>query len=748
MLLGTLNPVTVRDPLSGAPFAGNIVPASRLSPLSVKVNEKYLPAPNRGGPSDLANNYSFVFPFSFDYTLRRDMTQRIDHQLTSKNRLMGRLIENWDYYVRPNTFDTFTYTQARWNFHLVLEDTHVFSPSLVNTFRVGLYQSKLTNGESLYGVTPFKGDAVVKELGLQGVNPQGLSAMGFPQMSIAGYPTLTMPAGGVAFDDRDWGYADTATWAKGRHVIKVGGEFKPQHRLTANVPVGTYGNFAFNGNFTGYGYADFLLGIPYNSTRLDPLTNRRPDDNEFGVFAMDDFKVNSRLTLNLGVRCDRFGSPALRDGLMWNWDLASGAIVIPSEAKSKVSPLYPKNIPIVTGQVRQNPDMKNFVPRVGGAYRPFGGNMVIRGGYGIYNETLGRYSRLNTGGPFEISETYVNALQGGQPLFAFPNPFPASLAGATIPSQNFTGYPLDSKNGQIHQFNVTAERQIRDIGVRLSYVGSRGRNLNYDIGINKPEPSLIAFTQARRPWPQFVGGTYSRHNGASNFNAVTLQAQRKVGGLTFDGHWTRASNYDNMQNFENPYGTLGFAHNQFTSRHRGVLNVTWEIPVGRKRKFLSRAPAAINEALGGWQIYWIAYFETGRYFTPKFAGSDPSNTNTVGGLPDRVCNGNLPAGERTISHWFDYSCFAVPPKGRFGNSGSNILEAPGFHMHHISLAKQFDLTERFKFNLTVAASNAMNHPNFGSPSANISAPGNLGIVSGLRTQGTPRRIELRGRIDF
>ncbi|MBI4876352.1 MAG: carboxypeptidase regulatory-like domain-containing protein, partial [Acidobacteria bacterium] len=177
----------VRDPQTGSPFPGNLIPASRLNALSLKVNEKYMPAPNRGGADALANNYGFTFPFPTDYALRKDFTQRVDLNVTSKNRLMVRTIENWGLYVLPLNFPSFTRTRVRFNVHFVAEDTHVFSPALVNSFRVGLYKEKYTDGDTLYGVTPFKGDAAVKELGLQGVNPKGYSAQGFPRMDITGF---------------------------------------------------------------------------------------------------------------------------------------------------------------------------------------------------------------------------------------------------------------------------------------------------------------------------------------------------------------------------------------------------------------------------------------------------------------------------------------------------------------------------------------------------------------------------------
>jgi hypothetical protein len=492
-----------------------------------------------------------------------------------------------------------------------------------------------------------------------------------------------------------------------------------------------------------------MLGLPYTSSRLNQLPNRTQLDSEFGPFITDDFKVNKRLTLSLGVRWDRFGSPNWKDGLLWRFDPATGAVVVPKSALNAVSPLYPSAINIVAGQATTNPSNLNIAPRAGAAYR-LSDRFVIRGAYGIYTETEGRYNRLNTGGPFEISEMYFNQIVNGQPLFSFPNAFPSSTASATVASQSFTGYPLDTSNGRIHQFNLTLERQIKDIGLRLTYLGSRNRGMNYSIGIDKPQPGLIPFSQSRQPFPQFVSGTYWRSNGEQNYNALTFEAQRKMGQVTFDGHWTMASNMSNFLNLENPYGPLLWNRDPNTSRQRVVFNVVWRIPVGRGQRFLPHVPAVVDQILGGWQLYWIGYLETGRYFTPSFSGSDPSNTNTSGGLPDRICNGNLPTSQRSINQWFNASCFVAPPAGRFGNSGVNILEGPGNQLNNISLAKTFSVTERLKFTLTAAAEDAFNHPNFNfsSVASNISSPANVAKISSLSWSGGSRVIELRGRIDF
>lgn len=738
--------ITIKDPLSGLPFANNQIPINRIAGVSRAVTDQYLPAPNRGAAGDLGNNYSFVFPFPGDYHVRKEFSQRMDYQITSKNRIMGRLLEDWGLYALPSNYPAFTWTRTRFNVHMVIEDTHVFSPSLINTARFGFYKEKYTDGDPLFGVTPFKGDVAVAAIGLQGVNPKGYSAEGFPYLSIAGYSDMYTQAGGTV-TDHDWAYADTVTWARGRHVLKMGGEFKPQTNYNALVPTNTYGNFNFNGSFSGYGYSDFLLGIPYNSTRLDPLTQRTRRDNELGLFVQDAWKVSNRLTVDMGLRWDRFGSPNYADGLMLNWDPASGNVIIPDGTQSSMSPLYPSTIKIVTGAVQMNPSKVNFVPRVGAAYRVTD-NTVIRGGYGIFNETMGRYAYLQGGGPFQISETYQNVIANGAPLFTFPNPFPASLSLAGVPSQGVTGYPVDATNGKIHQYNLTLEHEFRHTGFRLSYVGSHDYGMHYNISVDKPQPSLIPFTADRRPYPQYSGASYYRNDGKAKFNAVTFEVTRKVGQFTFDSHYTLSSAYSNYSNLESPYAPLSFSRFYLTPRNRVVLNATWDIPVGKGRRYMSNGNPVLDGVLGGWHLYWMGYLESGQFFSPSFSGSDPSNTNTSGGLPDRICNGNLPANQRTVSHWFDASCFVAPPAGRLGNSGANVLEGPGFNNQNISIAKTFQIKERFKFTLTAAASDAFNHPNFTMPSANISSPGTVGIISGTQWNLGSRQVEFRGRLDF
>lgn len=489
---------------------------------------------------------------------------------------------------------------------------------------------------------------------------------------------------------------------------------------------------------------------------MDPLTDRNKKNHELGLFFQDTYKVNPRLTLDYGLRWDYFGAPTFEDGLQYNWDPATGNVIVPQAALNKVSPLYPSTIKVVPGEAVYHSKRTNFAPRTGLAYR-VRSQTVIRGGYGIFTENFSTspYYRLQGTGPFQLGETFLNSITNGVPLFAFPSPYPPGRG--RIPSQSISGFPLNASNGRIHQFNVSLEHQIHDIGLRLSYIGSRSRGLNYSLSTNKPQPSMIPFSPDRRPYPQFVNTAYFRSDGEANYNALGFEVQRKFSNsVTFQAHWDWASNMLNNLNLENPYAPLSWNRDQYTPHHRVSINAVWYLPFGQGKRFMSNAPRLADVLFGGWTLYYLSYFQTGSWFTPAFDGSDPSNTRTFGGLPDRIKDGNLPTSQRSIDHWFDTSAFVPPPIGRFGNSGVNILEGPGLQVHHVTVSKRHRITERVSLQTMLAISNILNHPNFHFPNANISAPGQAGVIDSTYGGGDDfnlekaanRRMEVRARFEF
>ena len=752
-LLTQARPVIVRDPLNGQPFTGNIVPASRFSSTALKIQNNYYPKANQAG----ANNYGFLFPWTSDLFKWDSTTDRVDHKFSDSNTLFARYINRITPYVLAGNFPDFgTWTRKRIHHSVVISDTHVFSPTLVNTARWGWIKDYISDGETIAGVSPVNGDAVVRNIGLQGVNPRGFSAEGAPQVDITGYTSLLVQPGGVNTAARNFDYADSMTWSHGAHVLKFGGELRTFRTFSATIPTGTYGQFAFNGTLTGNSYSDFLLGLPYTSSRIDPLVGRAQRSYELGLFITDTWKVNRKLTLDYGLRWDYFGPSTFRDGLQYNWDPATGNVIVPQDKMSKITPLYPVNtIKVVAGQVIPAPSKGNYRARLGVAYR-LDNHTVIRGGYGMYSEAQGNINNLNTAasGPFQLGETFTNQIVNGQPLFAFPNPFPSG-AGA-IASQSITGYPLETTNGIIHQYNFTAERDLRGTGIRLSYIGSRSQGLHYTLSINKPPASLIPFTQSRRPFPQFVGVSYYQQDGNAKYDSVQIEASRRVGAFTFDAHYTLANNMADYLNLQDPYNHSFWNRDQYTSRNRFVSTAMYTLPFGRGHRYLAQAPKPLELAAGGWRMMWISMFQGGQYFSPSFSGADPSNSNTSGGLPDRIGNGNYPPNRRTVTNWFDAAAFAVPSPGRFGNSGVNILEGPGIALQHLSVVKSFPIKDRVRAEFQCMILDLFNTPNFSFPFSNISVPNQVTQLNALLTSGSPanativsnRSVLMRMRIEF
>ena len=207
------------------------------------------------------------------------------------------------------------------------------------------------------------------------------------------------------------------------------------------------------------------------------------------------------------------------------------------------------------------------------------------------------------------------------------------------------------------------------------------------------------------------------------------------------------------------------ANNGLVLRHRAFGYAVYVLPFGRNQRFLSGANRWVQEALGGWQTGWNVNLQSGQFLTPSFSSFDPSNTATFGGRPDRIGNGNLPTNQRTIQRWFDDSAFAIPgcPNtdpicrnpanvGRFGNTGINILQGPRIANLDFSLMKYFNLREKTRLQFRLIMVNALNHPNFAVPRANISSRGTVGtIVSMARVlNGEPatREIDLGLRLEW
>jgi len=755
----------IKDPATGNPCPNNQIPQSQISSVAQKFLN-YYPLPNVGGPTTYSQNYGWMHPYNYDDYKGDWPFLRIDHKVTERNNLYVRWMARETPYIwAAGVSEQFDYTQARDHRGTVASDTWVLSNTLVNSFTFGHTTDLIKYGEPEQSVTPLFGDDVVKAVGLQGVNAQGFHTLGFPNVSISGVGSVSTLANtngcltdNICTNDGINTFEDTATWSKGRHILKFGAEYRHFWQYLGSVSSSVYGSYSFAGTYTGSGFADFLLGIPSSTSRLsNPLIGRSVHQNQTGSFVGDTFKVTSRLTLDYGLRWDYYGSPLYNDGFMYNWDPVSGNIIVPKGTLGKISPLFPTSIiPVVEGSVVPSPKLTNFHPRFSAAYR-ISDKLVVRGGYGEFTESWGYNSsgRVNGAGPFQLSESYSNVLTNGTPLFAFPNAFPTSLALSAVPSQSVTAIPMHTDEGVLRQYNATLERQIGNLGLRASFLGMNGSGLNYSLNVNKPQASTIPFTVARRPYPNVNSATEYRNDGSWHRQALQLQAQRRAGPVTFDSSFTLANNMENYYLTQDPYNvTDNWERDGNERRKYFVTSGTWALPVGKGRHFLPNAHPVVNGVLGGWDAQAIVTLASGQYTSPSFTGPDPANASSgnVTQYPD--CVGSPYSGTRSISGYYNLAAFAVPASnyGRYGNCGMNVLETYPMHVGHLSLLKTFGISERIKATFIAQISNITNTPHFQSVNTNITQA-NFGAFTSVFPYYQPerqgyRQMDLKLRIQW
>jgi hypothetical protein len=382
-------------------------------------------------------------------------------------------------------------------------------------------------------------------------------------------------------------------------------------------------------------------------------------------------------------------------------------------------------------------DWKNIEPRIGFAYKMFGSDKtVLRGGYGIYTNLL--YSPLSAGamvgGPYGGSVTYFNSVTNGVPLFKFPSPF---LPTGTTAAQNVAGVNPNLKTPYTQQWNLTVERQVASLGLRVSYVGSRSIGLIYQRNLNEPAPSTTPFSTALFPNQLYSSINYYDNGGTDFYNALELLVQKKLGkNLTFNTGFTWAKDLTDVQDSGGGGGSFSGqliqnqfcrdcekSNNQLVPSRRLYAYAVYALPVGTGQRFLSNAHGLAQ----------------------LFSTYDPSNTGVIGGVPDRVTGVPLYPASQTVGNWFNPAAFAIPGcptstpvcsnpanVGRFGTSGWNYLVGPPLRNLDFGLSKDFRLHERVALRFTMTMTDALNHPNFTNPNANISTPSAVGVISGTR----------------
>jgi len=786
----------IRNPFTGEVYADGRIPASALNPVALKLQDRFYPLPNTGNTTLLQSNN-----FRQTMTIARSKpyywTGRIDHDINATNRMYGRFtLSQATNPVWEGNLPAFgVRDQLRQTRALTLSYTRIVGSSLVNELRGGYtYNNNPISG-------PVNGLELADSLGLRGLAPglpdiSGVLKVSFPGSGLTGLSQVDWTNPG--FLNRIYQLQDQATWQRGTHTVKGGAEIRRIDNDETLASPNLFGTLDFTGRFTavpgiaasGHPYADFLFGVPNTAARAFPPipTQRRRWTYDF--FAQDDWKVSRDLTLNLGLRYDLHPGWFERSDRQAVFDITSGRIVVPDDGLDQVSPLVPLGyVDVVTASSLGLPartlirtDRNNFAPRIGVAYRPFGGaRTVLRGGYGLYYD-MTPIDLLAGRAPFVLSETpYTNP---AIPTVVLPTVFPAggSSGPATI------GLPLavnpDIGLPYTHQWNVTVEHERWNTGFRASYVATLGRAMWYERDANAPLPDDRLYIEKPRPFPQFPDINYADKGGSHDYHGVTIEAERRFSkGLFFQIAYTAARDLGdtggNAANggiyttpIENPFDLARErGRDVATPAHRVTSAVMYELPFGHDRRWLADAPGAVDAALGGWELSVVAYQQTGGYLTPTISVPDPTGTRfttaatrpVVSIRPDQLGDPELdrtiPGGESaTPFPWYDITAFGAPAVGRFGTSGRGVIEGPGLNLWHFGIHKQFRLTDRAagpKLRVELTTVNLFNSPQWANPNLNVT-PTNVtagritavGGGAGFIQQADMRRLRLGIRAEW
>ena len=749
-----LTGVTVYDPNSGQPFEGNRIPANRINPVAQKIQDLFFPLPNFGSTTVLqSQNYreSKLRP----YDPSNYSTIRGDHHFSNRDSVFGRV--NWDVgYNRPYTGNLPAIGQqyqVRHEHAATISYTHIFSPSLLNEARWGF---ALSNND-FYG--PINGPDLTKSLGLTGLAPDlpnlpGILKVNWSGVGLAPLTQTDYNVPGFRTHVEEW--QDQVRWFHNRHSFAFGGSLLRSEYDNIQVSANLYGNVTFSNLFTsggragqGYPYADFLLGIPTSVARsFAPIVVHR-NRWQYDFFALDDFKVSSHLTLNIGVRY-AYHTPWSENNLLNSmFDIGSGKIVVEDGALSKISALFPKNyVGIVEASTLGLPgktlirgDKNNFAPRFGIAWRPWGTRTVFRAGWGIFHDVVP--TQATTGGiPFVLSEpAYTNP--AANPAVILPQVFPAT--GTSGPSTVALPNAINPNIRLAYsmQDNVTIEHQMGNTGLRLSYIGTNTRQGTWSYNYNSPVPDATPFILKPRPFPNFPAIPYLTNGAGHQYHSLTAMAERHLSqGLYFQGSWVWARDIydlDPGQATENPFDRKRErAVSIDIPTHRVTTNWIYELPIGKGRPLFGSASRRLNLLLGGWEINGIYSYYSGQFLTPLWTGPDPTGTAfttsttpaSVTVRPDQIGDPNT--GAQTVQQWFNPAAFTAPQRGRFGTAAKGVIKGPSVSVLDAGVAKRINITERVKVRCEMTASNVLNHPNWSNPgTTDITQTANVGTISAV-----------------
>ena len=789
---GQVDPVTGRVSTGNGfvrdPFPANTLPASRLDSNAIKLLDLY-PAPN--GPG-IFNNYTSgpVIQNTID-----QFDVRVDHNFSEKDQMFGRVSYADEPLFTPGPFsgiaDGGSFSDANFttvSVSVALSETHSFSSNLVNEARLGYSRLRTTQ------LQPFANTlGIPEQFGIQGI-PQFPQNGGLPSIVMAGLSTLGsngfLP--GLRVSDTTQ-VSENLTYIHGAHTLKGGFEFQ-SIRVPWYAPAWSRGYFDFGGVYTevpstsggNTGVAQMLL-TPTSATVPGGLNNvggsdeviasnfAGPDEHRhyYATYLEDDWKVNSKLTVNLGIRWEYSGQLVEKYGAEANFipgPAGAGAQYLITNQR-KNAPLSPSFVTTLAKDGIQlgyssvpgltNTPLHDFSPRLGLVYQ-FTPRLVFRGGYGIFYdgfEPIGAEGATNY--PFNFNFQFFNP-DPGHPI-VYSNGSLATL------NNGFTGIPLNpifvnaeglSLGGiqtgfstpYVQEYNAMLQYQLTPSQtIQIGYLGTGTRHLQSAPGSNQVSqilpPNLNP--QLYVPFPDISRGSgYVTTEGNSIYNSLQATFERRFsGGLNLLANYTyakcRTDARDNLNGniggYRAPalpgFGIQGdYALCDVDIRNTVHLSGVYQLPFGAGKRFLNGSKGLVNQMVGGWQTNWILTLEDGQPFTV------PCNISTTAAFG---CNAllvpgqNVIGGPHNVNHWMNPAAFTNAPVAATISSNDYAvlggaptqLVGPGFHRFDFSLFKQFRTSEATRLEFRCEFFNLTNTPQFSLPgfSGNgvVAAPGAL-----------------------
>ena len=808
-LTAYLNGTPIFNP-DGTPIDPAHVP---ISPVSANILQYFIPHENIGDPNSYQKNYRVNYPAPISSN-QGDL--RLDYVLTSKQSIFVRgtyknrqVITPPDpncnsYCVNAGSPITGAFGQPEADQGVTFSYNYVITPKIMNELRAGF------NGTH-FSTIMLQGNSsdYLNTAGIQGIaSPDPVPEV--PNVNITGF--MWTGGGNPSVQHSNIvQILDNLTWTKGEHTFKFGADVRRMTDHDDNV-FGNYqsGQYVFDNSQTAFTdasgnpvsigdpYTGFLLGYPDYTVLAEQVNH--PAMNGlgygYGFFAQDDWKITPRLTLNLGLRYElhpplkdtKYNTAAFLPSYAENG--ATGAVVVPNQqALSYTSSEFAESIspsPVITASQAGIPetlrytDKNDYGPRIGFAWRPLGTDkMVVRGGWGRFIEQPLGYSLVSG---WAVSSSFLNySYQGanadGSPSISFPAPFSSTVVPGGASFQY--AFPVRYKDPSVQQWNLTVEQDLgHDVGLRLSYIGSHGSNLETFVDLNQVPANTIGWNAAFPLYAPFQSWGYieSIVNGAvSNYDSMSVALTKRFAkGLQFQTSymWTRdlsdAGGYA-PSNITTEGGAVSsdrfslgrdYGNSAFDRRHRFLTTYLYELPFGKNKPFLNHS-FLMNTIAGGWQLGGVVVLQSGAFLTPYQVTTDPAGTNMLSNVgstrADIVPNTSIYLHGTSTSNgdpvYLNSNAFADPPNnsGGFGNAGVGNVAGPGTETVSMSLIKSTEISKGVTLHFGAEASNLFNHRNYETPDMNVDdGPGSFGVITALQTaEGAgPRNIEITARISF